>query len=82
MSRLAASFTSLPPEYLAVIRLAQEQHGISITPLQELLGGWSGAMVYLVSVAFKDSKPTGLRSPYRSLERCQTNRCHQRFYPR
>jgi predicted ATPase len=55
MSQLAASFASLAPEYREVIRLAQEQHEISITPLQELLGGWSGAAVYLVSVAFKDS---------------------------
>lgn len=56
MPQLAITFTSLPPEYQAVIRLAQEQRGISITPLQELLGGWSKAAVYLVSVAFQDSK--------------------------
>jgi len=55
MPQLANTFTSLPPEYQAVIRLAQEQHEISITPLQELVGGWSKAAVYLVSVAFQDS---------------------------
>lgn len=48
MPQLAAPFTSLPPEYQAVIRLAREQHGISITPRQELVGGWVKAAVYLV----------------------------------
>ena len=51
MSELAAGFQSLPPEYQAVIRRAQDQHGISITPLDLLVGGWSGAVVYLVSVS-------------------------------
>jgi len=50
MTDLAADFLSLPPEYQTVIRLAQERHSIQITPLQALAGGWSGAMVYLVSV--------------------------------
>jgi len=55
MSGLADEFHSLPQEYQHVIQLAQEQHRINITPLQELVGGRSGAMVYLVSVAYQDS---------------------------
>ncbi|MBX3081627.1 MAG: tetratricopeptide repeat protein [Anaerolineae bacterium] len=54
MSELAAGFQSLPAEYQTVIRLAQDQHHIAVTPLQALAGGWSGAMVYLVSVASQD----------------------------
>ena len=50
MSELTAGFQSLPPEYQRVILLAQDQHQISVAPLQTLVGGWSGAMVYLVSV--------------------------------
>src|SRR5262249_54986546 len=55
ISNLAAGFQSLPVEYQNVIRLAQDQYSIAITPLQALAGGWSGAMVYLVSVAHSDS---------------------------
>ena len=51
MSELAADFQSLPPEYRDVICLAQDRHKIKVTPLQVLVGGWSGAVVYLVSVA-------------------------------
>jgi predicted ATPase len=50
------SFQALPPEYQQVIQLAQDQHNITITPLQELVGGWSGAVIYLVSVLSLDSK--------------------------
>ena len=35
--------------------LAQDQHGISAAPLQTLVGGWSGAMVFLVSVTHQTS---------------------------
>lgn len=55
MQETGDSFHSLPPEYQQVIQLAQDQHDISITPLQELVGGWSGAFVYLVSVTSQDS---------------------------
>jgi predicted ATPase len=55
MTQLATGFSSLPPEYQEVIRLAQEKLGIIVSPLQELLGGWSGAAVYLVSVSFLGS---------------------------
>src|SRR5215212_8096391 len=53
MPELATDFQSLPPEYQAVIRLAQDTHQIAVTPLQLLVGGWSGAVVYLVSVSSK-----------------------------
>jgi predicted ATPase len=46
---------SLPLEYQRVIALAEEQHGIAITPLQELSGGRSGALIYLVRAAKKDT---------------------------
>jgi len=52
MSELTAGFQSLPPEYQRVLLLAQDQHQISVTPLQTLVGGWSGAMVFLVSVTY------------------------------
>jgi predicted ATPase len=69
MSKLAKDFSSLPSEYLNVLRLAQEQHNIEIQPLQELAGGWSGAFIYLVSV-----------SPYSSdkVEHCILKLDHQR----
>ena len=51
MPELATDFQSLPPEYQAVIHLAQETNKIAVTPLQVLVGGWSGAFVYLVSVS-------------------------------
>ena len=50
------SFKDLPDAYQGVIRLAQEQNRITVLPLQLLVGGWSGAYVYLVSVSFKDTK--------------------------
>jgi predicted ATPase len=46
-------FDSLPEEYQQVLRLAQDRHNIIVQPLQVLVGGWSGAMVYLVSVAYQ-----------------------------
>lgn len=51
MPELATDFQSLPPEYQDVIRLAQNTYGIAITPLALLVGGWSGAVVYLVSIS-------------------------------
>ena len=51
MSELNSGFQSLPPEYQRVLELAQDQNNISVTPLQTLVGGWSGAVVYLVSVS-------------------------------
>ncbi|HEX5809669.1 MAG TPA: hypothetical protein VFY25_13465, partial [Anaerolineales bacterium] len=51
MSELSPGFQSLPPEYQRVLLLAQDQHRIRVAPLQVLVGGWSGAMVYLVSIS-------------------------------
>jgi predicted ATPase len=55
MPELATGFQTLPPEYQQVVRRAQDRFNITITPLQTLVGGWSGAMVYLVSVALQES---------------------------
>ena len=56
MPELTIDFQSLPEEYQHVIRLAQEQYKITVAPLQLLVGGWSGAVVYLVSVSANDTK--------------------------
>jgi predicted ATPase len=57
LSKLAAGFLSLPLDFQRVIQLAQDQHNISVTPLQQLSGGWSGALIYLASVVSADSGP-------------------------
>ena len=57
MPELATGFHSLPSDFQRVIQLAQDQHNLIITPLQELGGGWSGALIYLVSVASHASGP-------------------------
>src|SRR5512138_3168144 len=56
MSVLTSGFETLPPEYQRVLALAQEQHRISIASLETLVGGWSGAMVFLVSISWKETK--------------------------
>jgi len=56
MSELNADFQSLPDEYQKIIQLAQEQLEITVAPLQLLVGGWSGAVVYLVSVSYNATK--------------------------
>ena len=56
MSELKAGFESLPEDYQHVLWLARERHQITIAPLQTLVGGWSGAMVFLVSVAWNETK--------------------------
>src|SRR6185503_7067214 len=56
MPELINNFQSLPEEYQQVIRLAQDQYNITVAPLQLLVGGWSGAVVYLVSVSANDTK--------------------------
>ena len=50
-SALAGEFESLPDDYQNVVRLAQQQHGIRVVPLQALKGGFTGAALYLVSVS-------------------------------
>jgi predicted ATPase len=56
MPDVATDFRSLPEEYQQVIRLAEETHRITVAPLQLLVGGWSGAAVYLVSISDHDTK--------------------------
>src|SRR5678810_767976 len=56
MPELTNDFQSLPEEYQHVIRLAQDTYNIAVAPLQLLVGGWSGAVVYLVSVSSYESK--------------------------
>jgi hypothetical protein len=55
MSESAVSFESLPPEYQRVIQLAQEQLKIKISPLQELVGGWSGAAPFRYRLIVRSS---------------------------
>lgn len=55
MPELTTDFQSLPAEYQQVIRLAQDTYKITVAPLQLLVGGWSGAVVYLVSVSSSES---------------------------
>ncbi|MEK6222158.1 MAG: hypothetical protein N2D54_07905, partial [Chloroflexota bacterium] len=55
MTDIAEKYSSLPPEYQQVILRAEEQHKITIKPLQELVGGWSGAIIYLVSATEQGS---------------------------
>ena len=56
MPELTTDFQSLPEEYQHVIRLAQDQYKITVAPLQLLVGGWSGAVVYLDSVSANEPK--------------------------
>jgi predicted ATPase len=56
MPEAATDFRSIPEKYQLVIRLAEETHKIAVAPLQLLVGGWSGAAVYLVSVSHNDTK--------------------------
>jgi len=51
MKEINPKFESLPHEYQHAIKSAQEKLNISIVPLQELVKGFSGAFVYLVSTA-------------------------------
>jgi predicted ATPase len=55
MPELTTDFQSLPEEYQHIIRLAQDNYNITVAPLQLLVGGWSGAVVYLVSVSSKET---------------------------
>ncbi len=56
MPELTTDFQALPEEYQHVIRLAQDAYKIIVAPLQLLVGGWSGAVVYLVSVSSNETK--------------------------
>jgi len=57
VSELATDFQSLPPEYQRVLQVAQDQYQIRVAPLQTLVGVWSGAMVFLVSVTYRAQMP-------------------------
>jgi len=46
-------FTSLPPEYQAVLQEVEEERGYKVKPLQALGGGRTGALLYLVSATQK-----------------------------
>src|SRR5512146_235525 len=54
MPELTADFQSLPEEYQKVILVAQEQYKVLVAPLELLVGGRSGAVIYLVSVSAND----------------------------
>ncbi len=56
MPELTTDFQSLPEEFQHIIRLAQDTYKITVAPLQLLVGGWSGAVVYLVSVSSNETK--------------------------
>jgi predicted ATPase len=55
MAELSPDFQTMPEEYQHLIRLVQERYKISVAPLQLLVGGWSGAIVYLVSVSSNET---------------------------
>ena len=55
MAELSPDFQSMPEEYQHLIRLVQDTYEITVTPLQLLVGGWSGAIVYLVSVSYNET---------------------------
>jgi predicted ATPase len=55
MPELTTNFRSLPEEYQHIIRLAEGTYKMTVTPLQLLVGGWSGAVVYLVSVSSNEN---------------------------
>ena len=56
MPEMTTDFQPLPEEYQRVIRLAEDTYQITVAPLQLLVGGWSGAVVYLVSVSWNETK--------------------------
>lgn len=55
MPESVPSFEDLEPEFREVIHLAEERNKVTISPLQVLAGGWSGAAVYLARVAVAES---------------------------
>ena len=56
MPELTTDFQSLPEEYTHIILLSQDTYNITVAPLQLLVGGWSGAVVYLVSVSSNETR--------------------------
>ncbi|MCG6988054.1 MAG: AAA family ATPase [Gemmatimonadetes bacterium] len=47
-------FGGLPGEYLHLLRLGEERHGLDVVPLRALTGGRTGAFLYLVSASAGD----------------------------
>ena len=45
MAELSPDLHSMPEEYQHLIRLVQNTYDVTVTPLQLLVGGWSGAIV-------------------------------------
>jgi predicted ATPase len=54
--RVTPALGGLPPEYQLLLKLAEEKHHLAVTPLQELKGGRTGALLYLASVATRDPR--------------------------
>ncbi|MCG6957118.1 MAG: AAA family ATPase [Gemmatimonadetes bacterium] len=48
------AFARLPQDYLHLLRLAEERHGLDVQPLRALAGGRTGAFLYLVSASTGD----------------------------
>lgn len=55
MPFIGPNFDDLPPELAQVVARAEAELGLSITPLDVLVGGWSGAYIYLASVLDRSS---------------------------
>jgi predicted ATPase len=47
-------FGELPLEYRRLLKLAEEKHHLAVTPLEQLKGGRTGALLYLASVSGHD----------------------------
>ena len=55
MQELTTTTQSLPEEFQQVIHLAQDIYNIKIVLLNLMVGGRSGAVIYLVSVLSKET---------------------------
>ncbi len=66
-SELDPQFQALVPEYQNTLRALQEREHIRIRPLQQLTGGRTGALLYLVSVSTVD--PTSVEHFILKLDR-------------
>jgi predicted ATPase len=55
MQELKTDTQSLPEEFQHIIQLAQDIHNIKIVLLKPMVGGWSGAVIFLVSVMSKET---------------------------
>jgi predicted ATPase len=55
MSEKMTEINSLPENYRRVIEAAERKYNVTIVPLENLVGGWSGAVVLLVSVSSNET---------------------------